>query len=222
MLFLQYTVTKRRLSTKRIGSNSPKQGHYRGHLKTTDNKQLDECNQNKESDNQTDEQKTHRKDKSEIGPRREVSIDNHEYEANGQRRETRLSRRGNGDKEKYDDSDRKDIRIENENVFDEEQEEEFESKEVRINNGISITKQQKMLNPRYKDDLLEIVMRKANEWDVMMYVERVKGDIFLLFGKRVQFRGTRNGNLLVRRGGGWNTFDEYMQTHEPKRVSFFF
>ena len=29
----------------------------------------------------------------------------------------------------------------------------------------------------------------------------------------------KNGKLLVRRGGGWNTIDEYLKTHEPKQVS---
>nr|KAG5708895.1 hypothetical protein BaRGS_009304 [Batillaria attramentaria] len=69
-----------------------------------------------------------------------------------------------------------------------------------------------------KIDLHKEVKRIAHKCKCQEYVNRISEGVYDVFGKRVFIRLLHGKHLMVRVGGGWDTFENYLIHHDPIQV----
>lgn len=69
-----------------------------------------------------------------------------------------------------------------------------------------------------KVDLHTQVKKMAIKCKCQEYVNRISEGVYDVFGKRVFIRLLHGKHLMVRVGGGWDTFENYLMHHDPIHV----
>ncbi|XP_070190906.1 growth arrest-specific protein 2-like isoform X2 [Littorina saxatilis] len=116
--------------------------------------------------------------------------------------------------------------IEPPNLIRMEREIEKEAKEFEpppfIPKPVEIVKQKPVEKPVEKKpeilDLHKEVKRVAHKCKCQEYVNRISEGVYDIFGKRVFIRLLHGKHLMVRVGGGWDTFENYLRHHDPIQV----
>ncbi|RUS81112.1 hypothetical protein EGW08_011098 [Elysia chlorotica] len=62
------------------------------------------------------------------------------------------------------------------------------------------------------------VSRVSNQCKCQEYVNKLSEGVYNVFGKRVFIRLLKGKHLMVRVGGGWDTFENYLLHHDPIQV----
>ncbi|KAK3712512.1 hypothetical protein RRG08_002842 [Elysia crispata] len=64
----------------------------------------------------------------------------------------------------------------------------------------------------------QLVNRVSNQCKCQEYVNKLSEGVYNVFGKRVFIRLLKGKHLMVRVGGGWDTFENYLLHHDPIQV----
>lgn len=62
------------------------------------------------------------------------------------------------------------------------------------------------------------VKRVSKKCKCQEYVNKISEGVYNVFGKRVFIRLLHGKHLMVRVGGGWDTFENYLLHHDPIQV----
>ncbi|GFS17537.1 growth arrest-specific protein 2 [Elysia marginata] len=63
-----------------------------------------------------------------------------------------------------------------------------------------------------------MVNRVSTQCKCQEYVNKLSEGVYNVFGKRVFIRLLKGKHLMVRVGGGWDTFENYLLHHDPIQV----
>ncbi|KAK6169504.1 hypothetical protein SNE40_020547 [Patella caerulea] len=97
-----------------------------------------------------------------------------------------------------------------------EKEEKLTEKEVAVK---VVERPKSCVNNNKKLDSLDVKVRKvATKCGCLPYVKRIREGVYNIFGRVVFIRLLQGKHLMVRVGGGWDTLEHYLVTHEPQQI----